>query len=158
MLGHEMRINWLACLCLVVSVSCSSRKEDDVSEREKEETPEALVSVDFNATFPHKYWISDWSKDQSYPKGFRYKLLTVHHEEDDMIEMVVVLEQPGGLKDEMERMKISSSAAARTCAIFVDGLAKEYGIEFEELDLSAVRSAQDFERSITDAGWYEWQP
>ncbi len=126
--------------------------------KKNKDIPEALVSMDFSQTFPHKYWISTWSKDESFPKGFRYKILTVHDEQEDMIEIVLALEEPGGLKNEMERMNVSPSAADRTCAIFTDGLAEEHGIQFEELDLSEVRSEEEFERRVTEAGWYEWQP
>jgi hypothetical protein len=126
--------------------------------KKQKNIPEALVSFDFRQSFPHKYWISTWAKDESYPKGFRYKLLTVHNEQENMIEMVLVLEEPGGLKDEMKRMKVSPSAVDRTCAIFTDGLAEEHGVQFDELDLSTVRSAKEFEQRVTEAGWYQWQP
>jgi len=126
--------------------------------KNKKKVVEALISLDFSKSFPYKYWISTWAKDESYPKGFRYKLLTVHNEHEDMIEMVLVLEEPGGLKNEMERMKVSPSAADRTCAIFTDGLAETHGIQFEELDMAGLRSEEEFEKRVTEAGWYKWQP
>jgi hypothetical protein len=75
-----------------------------------------------------------------------------------MIHMVLVLEEPGGIKTEMESLQMSPSAADRTCAIFTDGLRDEHGITFGELDLSEVRSADEFEQKVTKAGWYEWEP
>ncbi len=122
-----------------------------------EPAPEALITVDFETRFPHHYWISTWATDEQYPKGFRYKILSVRPEPDGLFELVVVLEQRGGLKTEMENLSISPSAFERTAKIFVDGLADSYGIKFEMLDTSSCRSAEEFDRVVTRAGWNEWR-
>lgn len=114
----------------------------------------ALVSIDFTTRFPHKYWVSSWSKDEQYPQGFRYKLLSVRPEPAGLIELVVVLEEASGAKTEMSRLDVSSSALDRTAITFTDGLSEEYKIEFTELDLTKVRTELEFERRVKAAGWH----
>ena len=118
------------------------------------ESTTGFVSIDFRTRFPHKYWVSSWAKDEQYPEGFRYKLLSVRPEPDGLIELVVVLEEASGVKSEMNRMDVSPSALDRTAAIFTDGLAEEYKIEFTELDLTKVRTESEFERRVKAAGWH----
>jgi hypothetical protein len=126
--------------------------------KDKEQPPKNLVPLDFITTFPHKYWVSDWTKDESYPEGFRYKILSLRNNEKDMIHIVLLLEESNGVKTEMERMELPPSAAERMCAVFEDGLSKEYCIQFQELDLSAVGSSDELARKVTEAGWYEREP
>ena len=123
-----------------------------------EQAPEALVTIDFETRFPHKFWISTWATDEQYPNGFPYKLLSVRPEPDGLLDFVVVLEQRGGAKTEMKNLSISPSAFDRTAKIFVEGLADSYGVEFEMLDTSSCRSAAEFNRVVTKAGWHDWQP
>lgn len=122
------------------------------------DTPEPLTTLDFVTRYPHKYWISDWTKDEAYPDGFRYKLLSVRPEPEEFIELLLVLEQPGGLKTVMEHLDVSPSRFDRTAQTFVEGLTEAYGLGFELLDLSATRTFEDFERVVTQAGWYEVEP
>jgi hypothetical protein len=114
----------------------------------------AFVSIDFETRFPHKYWVSSWSKDDQYPGGFRYKLLSVRPEPDGLIELVLVLEEASGAKSEMKRLDVSPSALDRTAATFTEGLSEAYEIEFTELDLTKVRTESEFERLVSAAGWY----
>jgi hypothetical protein len=117
------------------------------------ESTAAIVTIDFRTRFPHKYWVSSWSKDEQYPQGFRYKLLSVRPEPDGLIELVVVLEEASGAKTEMKRLDVSPSALDRTAATFTEGLGEEYDIEFTELDLTKVRTEREFERRVKEAGW-----
>jgi hypothetical protein len=121
-------------------------------------TSEAVTTIDFVTRYPHKYWISDSAKDGTYPEGFRYKVLSVHPEPEGLIELVLALEQPGGHKTVMKHMDVSPSAFDRTVQIFVEGLAEEYGLDFESLDLSAIRTFDEYERVVTQAGWHEFEP
>jgi hypothetical protein len=116
----------------------------------------AVVSIDFTSRFPHKFWVSSWAHDEQYPNGFRYKLLSVRPEPEGLIELVVLLEQTSGEKTELSRLDISPSAFNRTAAIFANGLADSYGLEFEELDLQGVRTEQHFNEATAAAGWQEW--
>ena len=119
--------------------------------------PEAIVSLDFVSRFPYRFWISTWASDEHYPSGYRYKVLSVRPEPDGLMQLVVVLEQRGGGKTEMSRLDLSPSAFDRTASTFVDGLSEEYGITFEMLDTSECRTAAQFDRVVSAAGWHEWE-
>jgi hypothetical protein len=116
----------------------------------------AYVAFDFARRFPHKFWVSSWAKDDQYPEGFRYKLLSVHPEPEGLIEFVVLLEQRSGEKTELKRLEVSPSAFNRTANIFTEGLAEEYKIQFEELDASQVRTESQFREVALAAGWNQW--
>lgn len=116
-------------------------------------TSEALTTLDFTKRFPFKYWISDWAKDDTYPEGFRYKLLSVRDESEHMIEFVVVLQQLNGDKKLMKQMSISTDAFERTANVFLEGLTGAYGLQFECLDFSTVRDAAKFGDLVCQAGW-----
>lgn len=118
------------------------------------DSTEGVVSIDFATRFPHKFWVSSWSKDEQYPEGFRYKLLSVRPKPDGLIELVVLLEDASGAKSEMSRLDVSPSALDRTAATFTDGLSEEHNIEFTELDLTKTRTASEFERRVKAAGWH----
>ena len=124
----------------------------------KDRLQSALTTLDFVTHYPHKYWISNWAKDDAYPAGFRYKLLSVRPEPDDLIELMLVLEQPGGQKMVMKHLDVSPSAFDRTAQTFVEGLSEAYGLDFELLDLSSVRTSEEFERVVSEAGWHEFEP
>jgi hypothetical protein len=121
-------------------------------------TSEPLTTLDFATRFPHKYWISNWAKDDTYPDGFRYKVLSVRAEPDDFIELLLVLERPGGEKTVMKHLDVAPSAFDRTAQTFVEGLTEAHGLDFEPLDLSAIRTSEEFERIVTEAGWHEVEP
>jgi len=121
--------------------------------------PRAFITLDFRRFFPHKCWVSDWGKDPTYPDGFRYKILSVRDEKKREVELVILLEQDDGTKEEMHRVKLKPvkfvDKYART---LVDGLEKEDGIEFEEQDLSRVRKEEEFDRAIAKYGWLSREP
>ena len=120
-----------------------------------EEIQDAFVKLDFVRLFPHKTWVSSWSKDSQYPDGFRYKLFTIRHAEEKRFEMVLVLETSEGDKEEMERLILSPSAVERTCQIFTNGLAEEHEIDFEEQDFSDVSTLDEYEKRAKMFGWKE---
>ena len=117
----------------------------------------ASILIDFKTYFPYKFCISDWSKDETYPNGFRYKILSVQNAEQDLFEFVLILEEPNQYKTEMERLKISKKKAIdRTMKIFTNGLKEEHGITFEMLNLSNIKNEYDFDKKVKECGWYEW--
>ncbi len=122
-------------------------------EMSDQEAPQSLITLDFATLFPHKYWVSDWSKDESYPEGFRYKILSVRDEAAAALEMAIVLEQPGGNKKVLKSLEGDLQVMEHTAKVFVERLAEEYGIEFDEFDFSFVRTFEDFERRAKEAGW-----
>lgn len=117
-----------------------------------------FVKIDFARHFPHKFWISDWSEDQQYPAGFRYKILGVRDETKQVVELVLVLEERNGDKQEMHRAQVKVAAADGYARVFVDGLEEEHGLDFEEQDFTAVRSAEEFDRAVASYGWSGEQP
>jgi hypothetical protein len=74
-----------------------------------------------------------------------------------MFEMVLLLEERNGNKKEMERLLLSPTAVDRTCAIFIDGLSKEHGIDFEAQDFSDITTAEECEERVMAFGWKEWK-
>jgi hypothetical protein len=119
---------------------------------------EAILTFDFVHIFPYKFWISAWSKDQNFPSGFRYKLLSSCNISTRLFELVIVLEKQRGNKKIMKHLEVSETAIDRTCAIFVDGLSEAYDLDFEAIDLSNVSTSESFERVVRTHGWTEWQP
>lgn len=119
-------------------------------------TDEALIKIDFVRTFPDKYWISDWSRDESYPDGYRYKILSNLDRDTNLSELVVVIEEPNGDKTEMTRMDVKKDALERVANTFVTGLSEDFGLEFEFQDYSSIETAEEFEKAIFEAGWHKY--
>jgi hypothetical protein len=117
-----------------------------------------IVKLDFARYFPHKFWISDWSEDDEYPEGFRYKVLGVRDEEEQAVELVLLLEERNGSKQEVHRALVKVAAADGYARVFVDGLEEEHGLDFEEQDFTAVRTAEQFDRAVTTYGWSGREP
>jgi len=117
-----------------------------------------FVRIDFVRYFPHRFWISDWSEDDQYPDGFRYKVLGVRDEDKQVVELVLLLEAQGGKKEEMHRAQVKIAAADRYAHLFVDGLAKEHGLDFEEQDFTDVRTVEEFDQTIAAHGWSGHKP
>ena len=115
----------------------------------------STVALDFQVRFPHRFWLSSWGKSEEYPGGFRYKLLSSRTEPHGHLELVIVLEQPGGLKTELERLDVKPDTFERTADLYVDALAESGDVTFFAIDATRCRSAQDFQRVVTDAGWYD---
>ena len=117
-----------------------------------------IVKLDFARYFPHKFWISDWSEDDEYPEGFRYKVLGVRDEEEQAVELVLLLEERNGSKQEVHRALVKVAAADGYARVFVDGLEEEHGLDFEEQDFTAVRTAEEFDRAAAAYGWSDEEP
>ena len=129
-----------------------------MSELTDDEFLGALVTYDFVTCFPHVSWISNWSSDEQYPNGFRYKVLTVRHDSAQKIEVVVVMEETGGNKIERVRLDVAARAFDTTMRTLVARLAARFELEFQEHDLSNVRTADEFERRTEELGWRDWKP
>jgi hypothetical protein len=115
----------------------------------------SITTFDFTNYFPYKFWVSSWSKDEQYPNGFRYKLLSVRSESDDLVELVILLEESTGEKQELSRLDVSHSAFEKVAKTFIDGLKDEYALQFDFLDASHIVTAQEFEQAAISAGWRE---
>lgn len=111
------------------------------------------VKLDFVRFFPHKFWVSTWGTDLSYPDGFRYKLLTVRDETERRVELVLLLEQRDGDKLEMHRATIDMRQVDGYAGAFWKGLEEEHGVSFEEQDFTAARSIIEFDEAVAAHGW-----
>jgi hypothetical protein len=112
----------------------------------------ALVSLDFESSYPYKFWVSSWSADESYPGGFRYKLLSSYNPETEIVDLVLLLEEKNGDKTEMTRLEAKLNKADRVAQIFVDGLCESYQLDFEEQDYSSARTLEHFETLFQSYG------
>lgn len=119
---------------------------------------DGLVTFDFVDLFPHKFWISEWSSDSEYPEGFRYKLLSTRRESVDVIQFLVVLQQRSGDKEVLSTINVTASVFDRLAATFVDGLATQHGLDFEEQDFSSCRTSEAFDREAALVGWSMTEP
>ena len=117
-----------------------------------------FLKLDFARFFPHKFWISDWGEDEAYPDGFRYKILSARDEEHGLVELVLLLEEWGGTKQEMHRVQVKLAALDGYARVFWQGLEREHGIEFEEQDFTHVRTEEEFDRAIAKYGWSSREP
>ena len=132
--------------------------EVSVASDRSESIPRTSISYDFDDVYPHKIWVSSWNRDDQYPDGFRYKILSARHETAKRVELVVILEEPGGTKTEMKRMESGLSDFDRVAQVFLDGLADSYDLDFDFFDFSRCRTAQQFEEEVSAIGWKEWRP
>ena len=120
-------------------------------------TENALITIDFETSFPGMFWISNWSKDESYPNGYRYKLLSSVSEIQQFAELVVVIEEPDGNKTEMSRMDLKLPILKSVGDDFVKELSEEYNLDFEFQDLTEATTPQIFESKITKLGWSDFE-
>ena len=120
-----------------------------------DEKEAGLMSFDFHHVFPHKTWISTWKEDESYPAGFRYKVMSAHDRVANTMELLVILQQRDGLKEVLKHLDVNAEAFDRYATIFVDGLTELYEIEFEEQDFRNCSTAEEFEALAERFGWYE---
>ena len=111
------------------------------------------VNFDFLRWFPHLFWVSNWQQDDEYPAGYRYKVLSVQDERESRAEVAVVLELKDGTKSEVARTAGPLHGARSMAMHFTKGLADRFALEFEEQDLSDVRTQVEFDVRATQCGW-----
>ena len=117
-----------------------------------------MLDLDFERVFPHKFWISTWARDESYPKGFRYKLLSARHEPGGPIELVILLEEPDGSKTEVKRYDVDREELDQVARTFTEGFTESYSVQFELHDFSSITEPGEFERAAEQAGWHSSTP
>ena len=118
-----------------------------------EEQKGVLISFDFETSFPYMTWVSTWSSDESYPDGFRYKILSSWTPEKDSVVSVLVLQEGDYSKTEMKRWQGTTEATQKHLSLFISGLEEEYNIDFEKQDFSKVRTEEEFEEIVSEYGW-----
>jgi hypothetical protein len=112
-----------------------------------------LVNFDFVRFFPQKFWVSNWATDETYPAGYCYKILAVRDEMERKVELVLIRSHRDGTKEELHRAAVPIGEVDEAASIFSVGLAKKFGLDFEEQDFSAVRTLEEFRALSRKYGW-----
>ena len=117
-----------------------------------------FIVFDFEDTFPFKFWVSTWGLDTSFPKGFCYKLLSVHDVKQGLVQFVLVREERDGSKSEQMRHAVKAAQAEEAAQYLIGGLVSKFAISFEEQDLSMVRSLEEYQTAADSYGWSRRKP
>ena len=88
------------------------------------DSTQGVVSLDFSSLFPHKFWVSTWSRDEQFPDGFRYMLLSVRQESAGLIQLIGLIEEEDGAKTEMSRL----DAIASSVEEILSSVAEEFAV------------------------------
>jgi hypothetical protein len=125
-----------------------------------EEMSRGILKLDFETWFPYKFWVSTWSKDNTYPNGFRYKVLTAQNEKEQSIQMVIVLEEPNGNETVLvDETRLPIDYFDKISQPMRDGLETSFNIQFDQgSDLSDVRTLDEFKLRTIAADWYSQEP
>ena len=108
-----------------------------------------IISFDFQHVFPHLFWISNWVVDATYPKGVCYKILSVRDEAASLGELVLIRTLRDGTKEILHRARVHLNELQNAASIFVDGLSKKLGLNFEEQDYRMVKTIDEFKQITT---------
>jgi hypothetical protein len=112
-----------------------------------------VINFDYERWFPHIFWVSQWTSDDSLPDGYCYKLLSVRDESVGQVELVVLLTERNGYKSEMHRFSVPTEQARSAGRDWAAGLTKRFSLDFEEQDYSAIRTRDDFNVTTQKYGW-----
>jgi hypothetical protein len=158
--SRPRRVVLLTVVCAVVALGASGAvlRHRKWRHHQPDMTSDGLLSFDFVDVFPHKFWVSDWSSDSQYPDGFRYKVLSARREPENVIQFLVVLQQRSGDKEILSSLDINASVFDRAASKFVNGLAKQHGLDFEEQDFSSCRTLEAFDAEAARMGWSMTKP
>jgi hypothetical protein len=124
-----------------------------MSKSKKSKRVVGITECDFTRHFPEKHWISDWGEDDEYPEGFCYKLLTTRDVQTKKTEVVLILAQANGDKQEMLRATIPSGDLDAFAKTMTNDLSERYGLDFQEQDYSRVRTFDEFKEVSKRFGW-----
>jgi hypothetical protein len=58
----------------------------------------------------------------------------------------------------VHRAQVKVAAADGYARVFVDGLEEEHGLDFEEQEFTAVRTAEEFDQAVAAYGWSGKEP
>lgn len=119
----------------------------------KEQRPErGFVHLDFERTFPHVFWTSGWGRDDEFPDGFRYKVFSIRHAPTGDFEVVLLHEGRDGRKTEMQRWSVPPEKFDAS-DVMIQMLEQDLSIKFDRVDMSAVRTFDEFEARSRQIGW-----
>jgi len=113
--------------------------------------------IDFITTFPFIDWVSEWGADESYPEGFRYKVVSVLREPETTTEFVLIRELRDGTKAELSRF---TGAADRMSAVeeAIRRLGQQLSIRFQRFDMRAYRTFAAYKERAIELGWDHHEP
>lgn len=113
---------------------------------------QSLINFDFEAKVPHLFWVSSWSRDDRFPVGFRYRIMSVRSPAMRQIDLVIVVEKSNGHSLEVMRSTVPEGGFEWVAQKLVDALGEKLALSFERQDFTTVRSSEDFNRLIDDGG------
>ena len=114
--------------------------------------PEGYARLDFIRTFPHVFWVSSIGYDERSPKGFRYKVLTMRHEPEMLIELILLRESVSGKKTKVTHMQAPIDRFGVT-EDMVRQLGQDQSVSFERFDLTDIRTFDEFRARVIEIGW-----
>jgi hypothetical protein len=119
----------------------------------REPPPErGFVHFDFESTFPHVFWTSNWGVDDEFPDGIRYKVFSVRREPDGDFEVVLLHELRDGTKEQRLRWLVPPGELAKHDGV-IRMLEQKFSVRFERADLSDVRTLEELETRARQLGW-----
>ena len=124
-------------------------KHESINEPDQQ----GFIHFDFRTLFPYKFWLSNWGTDQSYPNGFRYKLLTGIDRGAGTGRLVILLEEPGELKTPMADLCFLRHEIDHVADSMAEHLATQFKVDFEKYDFSSVNSFDDYVQLSRENGW-----
>jgi hypothetical protein len=120
--------------------------------KRKAPKPQGFVYFDFKHTYPHVLWSSGWGQDSEFPEGFRYKVFSVRLEPSGEFDVVLIQELKDGSKKEMLRWSVPSDKVDPSADV-IQKLEEQFGVTFERVDMSNVRTCEEFEARARQVGW-----
>lgn len=114
--------------------------------------PWAYVRLDFKRTFPHVFWVSSASYDAEAPDGFCYKLFTMRHEPEMIIELLLLRQMENGTKRKVIHVEAPIDKFGTTQDIIRE-LEQSANVVFERFDLMNIRTWDDFRSKADEVGW-----
>lgn len=111
-----------------------------------------FVNLDFENTFPQVFWITGWKRDAEFPDGHRYKIFSLRYEPDGYFEVTLIHEARDGRKTELQRWSVPPDKFDAS-AEMIQILEQKFFVKFDRVDLSAVRTFEEFEARSRKIGW-----
>ena len=100
---------------------------------------------------PHRFWVSPWTSDAR--GSVRYKVLSKQRR-DGQLEALVVSERRDGARLPLGQVRIPRDAPSGWVSRWVETLAAELEVQFEPVDLSPVRTAEEWRAWARRLGWF----
>lgn len=100
---------------------------------------------------PFRFWVSAWTSGGA--GRVRYKVLSKQRK-GGQLEALVVQEEREGTRTPLGKVRIPRDAPSGWLTRWVDTLGAELGVEFEPVDLTVVRTAEQWRSWARRIGWF----